>query len=131
MNNTHKIDPKAFRQALGAFATGVTVITTRAADGADAGITASSFHSVSLDPPLILWSQGKDSDSFATFENADYFAVHVLAQSQRDISDRFAFGEGDKFSGLNIVRGSGGVALLDGCAARFVCRTAARHEGGD
>ncbi|MCK9505089.1 MAG: flavin reductase family protein [Porticoccaceae bacterium] len=131
MNSTHNVDPKAFRQALGAFATGVTVITTRAADGSDAGITASSFNSVSLDPPLILWSQGKDSDSFSIFRDAEYFAVHVLAENQRDISDRFAFGEGDKFNGLKIERGIGGVALLDGSAARFVCRSAARYEGGD
>jgi len=131
MNNSSKLDPKAFRQALGSFATGVTVITTRAADGSDAGITASSFNSVSLDPPLILWSQGKNSDSFDIFSDAEYFAVHVLAEHQQDISDRFAFGENDKFAGLTFTRGLGGVALFDGSAARFVCRTASRYEGGD
>jgi 3-hydroxy-9,10-secoandrosta-1,3,5(10)-triene-9,17-dione monooxygenase reductase component len=122
---------RQFRNALGSFATGVTIITTCAPDGADVGVTANSFNSVSLDPPMILWSLGKNSTSLDAFMAAEHFAVHVLAMDQESLSGRFAKSNTDKFAGLTVDRGRAGIPLLPGCAARFQCRTAYRHEGGD
>ncbi len=124
-------DPKAFRAALGSFATGVTVITTRAGDGTPVGLTANSFNSVSLDPPMVLWSLAKKSLSLPVFSTSSHWAVHVLASDQEALSDRFARSGADKFSGLQTESGIGGVPLLSGCAARFQCRSTFLHEGGD
>lgn len=123
-------DSKDLRQAFGAFATGVTVVTT-AFEGKRYGVTANSFSSVSLDPPMVLWSLARTSSSFAAFENAPAFAVHILAADQEPISNRFASKGIDKFEGFEVFEGHGGVPLLPGCAARFECRTAFRYEGGD
>ncbi|HEY6870035.1 MAG TPA: flavin reductase family protein [Novosphingobium sp.] len=120
-----------FRSALGAFATGVTIVTATAADGTDVGMTANSFNSVSLDPPMVLWSIGKSALSRDAFTHAAHFAVHILASGQEDLSNRFARRGEDKFAGLELERGLGGVPLLRGCAARFKCRTAYVYEGGD
>jgi 3-hydroxy-9,10-secoandrosta-1,3,5(10)-triene-9,17-dione monooxygenase reductase component len=125
------IDPRAFRNALGAFTTGVTVVTTRDGGGRDVGLTVNSFNSVSLDPPLVLWSLARNSASLPAFLAAEHFAVHILAADQEPLSNRFAQRGADKFAGLALERGAGGVPLLPGCAARFACRTAFRHEGGD
>jgi 3-hydroxy-9,10-secoandrosta-1,3,5(10)-triene-9,17-dione monooxygenase reductase component len=122
---------RQFRNALGSFATGVTIITARSPDGTDVGVTANSFNSVSLDPPMILWSLAKTSTSFDAFMAAEYFAVHILAMDQEGLSGRFAKSNTDKFGGLTVERGRGSIPLLPGCAARFQCRTAYRHEGGD
>jgi 3-hydroxy-9,10-secoandrosta-1,3,5(10)-triene-9,17-dione monooxygenase reductase component len=122
---------RLFRNALGAFATGVTIVTARSAAGADVGVTANSFNSVSLDPPMILWSIGKNSSSLAAFMEADRFAVHILSVEQEHLSGRFAKSGTDKFAGLEIVRGNGDVPMLQNCAARFQCRVAFRHEAGD
>lgn len=121
---------RSFRSALGAFATGVTVVTTHSADG-DVGLTANSFNSVSLDPPMVLWSLAKSARSLPVFMAADYFAVHILAADQTALSTQFARTRADKFAGLQIERGLGHVPLLTGCSARFQCRTAFRYEGGD
>lgn len=125
------IDAKLFRSALGSFTTGVTIVTTRDAAGADVGLTANSFNSVSLDPPMVLWSLGKNSTNLAAFEAAPYFAVHILASDQDGLSTRFAKSGTDKFAGVAVGRGHGGVPLIDGCTARFECRTAFKYEGGD
>lgn len=125
------VDIREFRNALGSFATGVTVVTTRDADGVDIGLTANSFNSVSLDPPMVLWSLSKTSFSLPAFLKAQCFAVHILAADQQVLSEKFAKRGADKFAGLKIERGEGGVPLLDGCAARFECRMAFRHDGGD
>ncbi len=133
-NNNHdadSIDPQAFRQALGAFATGVTIVTTRDANGVDVGLTANSFNSVSLQPPMVLWSLDKQALSLKAFTEAEYFAVHILADNQQPLSDRFAKKGSDKFAGLALTRGKGGIPLLDDCAARFECKTAFKYEGGD
>ena len=122
---------RLFRTALGSFATGVTIITTRSPDGTDVGVTANSFNSVSLDPPMVLWSLAKTSTSYDAFMAADSFAVHILAMDQEALSGRFAKSNTDKFDGLTVERGQGGIPLLPGCAARFQCRAAYRHEGGD
>ena len=124
-------DLHTFRETLGLFVTGVTVITTRDASGAPVGITANSFNSVSLDPPLILWSVGLNALSLKAFSEADAFAVHILRDDQAELSQRFAKSGADKFSGLHIESGLLDVPLLPDCAARLECRPYAKHEAGD
>lgn len=124
-------DPRQFRSALGHFATGVTIVTTRGTEGEPVGVTVNSFASVSLDPPLILWSLAKNSYSVPAFTAARHFAVHVLASSQQALSDRFARAASDKFSGLELGAGIGDTPLLDGCATVFECSTEHRYDGGD
>lgn len=128
---TRSLNSGDFRSALGSFATGVTIITTVAPEDIDVGMTANSFNSVSLDPPMVLWSIGKNSLSHPAFAAAGHFAVHILAYDQEELSNRFSRRGEDKFAGLDLERGPGGVPLLKGCAARFKCRTAYRYEGGD
>lgn len=128
---TNTIDSKQFRMALGSFTTGVTIVTARGADGKNAGLTANSFNSVSLNPPMVLWSLGKKSSNFPAFMDAEYFAVHILASDQEQLSNQFAKSGVDRFAGLDVRRGVGDVPLLDGCSARFECRTTVRHESGD
>ena len=122
---------RRFRSALGAFATGVTIVTTRDAEGRDVGLTANSFNSVSLTPPMVLWSLAKSALSLPAFLAATHFAVHVLASDQEELSLRFAARGSNKFAGLDLERGPAQVPLLRGCSARFQCSTAFRHEGGD
>jgi 3-hydroxy-9,10-secoandrosta-1,3,5(10)-triene-9,17-dione monooxygenase reductase component len=122
---------RSFRNALGAFATGVTVVTTRSDDTGDVGLTANSFNSVSLDPPMVLWSLAKTSKALNTFMTASHFAVHVLASDQEALSTRFARAGADKFADLPVGRGVAAIPLLTDCSARFQCRTAFRYEGGD
>lgn len=124
-------DPIAFRNALGSFATGVTIVTTVDAAGNKVGLTANSFNSVSLDPPMVLWSLARNSQSLDAFRNATHFAVHILAADQEALSNIFAKKGADKFSGLTVSNGLGDAPLLDGCSARFQCRTAFQYEGGD
>lgn len=128
---TADFDPREFRRALGAFATGVTIITTRAPDGAPLGLTVNSFNSVSLNPPLVLWSLENKALSLPVFRETPHWAVHVLAADQDELSARFARRGGDKFSGLALEEGVGGIPLLTGCTARFQCRNAFQYEGGD
>lgn len=128
---TTAFDPAEFRKALGAFATGVTIITTRAPDGSWVGLTANSFNSVSLNPPLVLWSLAETSLAMPIFREAPHWAVHVLASDQEALSGRFAKRGVDKFAGLDIEEGVGGVPLLKGCTARFECSNAFQYEGGD
>jgi 3-hydroxy-9,10-secoandrosta-1,3,5(10)-triene-9,17-dione monooxygenase reductase component len=124
-------DKRAFRRALGSFVTGVTIVTTVDAAGAPAGLTANSFNSVSLDPPLVLWSLALDSTNLAAFRQSSWWAVHILAAGQDALSNQFARRDGDKFAGVPTTPGPGGIPLLDGCAARFICRSAFEYEGGD
>jgi 3-hydroxy-9,10-secoandrosta-1,3,5(10)-triene-9,17-dione monooxygenase reductase component len=131
MNSPAITNSQQFRRALGTFATGVTIVTTRDSAAQDIGLTASSFNSVSLNPPMVLWSLARQSLSLPAFLGAEHFAVHVLAATQDDLAQRFATRGADKFAGLLVERGPGDIPLLDGCAARFQCRTAYRYEGGD
>jgi 3-hydroxy-9,10-secoandrosta-1,3,5(10)-triene-9,17-dione monooxygenase reductase component len=124
-------DPQAFRAALGTFTTGVTIITTRSADGAPVGITANSFNSVSLNPPLVLWSLAKTARSLPVFEEGLHWNVHVLSATQEALSGSFAAQGTDKFAGLALDPGISSAPLLPGCTARFQCRTAFRYDGGD
>lgn len=125
------VDAKEFRSALGSFPTGVTIITTHAPGGGDIGLTVNSFSSVSLDPPLVLWSLSARSGSRAAFTDAEYFVIHILSAQQQDLAARFARKDGDRFAGLELSRGPGGTPMIDGCAARFVCKRAHQYEGGD
>jgi len=122
-------DSKAFRSALGAFATGVTVITTRKGNGEAVGLTANSFNSVSLDPPLVLWSQARTSSRIGAFLESEYYAINVLASDQLELSKRFV-GSGS-FEGIEFDEGIGGIPVLRGSCAIFECRGEARHPGGD
>lgn len=125
------IDPLAFRNALGSFATGVTIITTRDAAGKAVGITANSFSSVSLDPPLVLWSVGKNSSGFDVFSVASHFAIHILHSEQQPLSRTFSNKHVDKFAEVEHVVGAGNTPLLTDFSARFVCSVEHRYPGGD
>jgi len=125
------IDTRELRQALGAFATGVTIVTARGPTGAPVGLTANSFNSVSLDPPLVLWSLALTSQHIENFRAAGWWAVHVLSAGQEALSARFASLVPDRFDGVEWAPGETGVPLIAGCTARFVCRTAFEYEGGD
>src|SRR5581483_10328878 len=125
------IDPRAFRNALGQFATGVTVVTACAPEGERVGATVSSFNSVSLDPPMVLWSLDKRALSRSTFETSTHFAVHVLTLEQQELAQRFARRGAEKFEGLQCGGGLGNAPLLSDCAACFECETRHRYDGGD
>lgn len=126
-----QIDQAHFRRALSTFATGVAVVTTLDANRKRVGMTVSSFSSVSLDPPLILWSIADDAYSYDAFINADYFAVNVLTKEQEHLSSRFATRGLDKFDGLDYRDGLHGVPILPESAACFECSTKHRYDGGD
>ncbi|MGE4336096.1 MAG: flavin reductase family protein [Pigmentiphaga sp.] len=123
-------DSRELRDVLGQFITGVTIVTTVDTNGKPQGLTANSFSSVSLDPPLVLWSQSRAAPSHRAFSSCEHFAIHILANDQIQLSNRFAQ-SGDKFAGLPLTKGIGGVPLLDGCAARLECRHVTNHPGGD
>ena len=125
-----EIDTRALRHALGCFATGVTVITCADKEGELYGVTANSFSSVSLEPPLVLWSLSNRSSSFDAFFSAEFFNIHVLEQGQIDVSNNFAR-PGDKFANVNYQLDDNGVPELAQTLARFSCSTYACHEGGD
>lgn len=124
-------DPRDFRNALGLFATGVTIVTTRTSAGEPIGLTANSFSSVSLSPPLVLWSLSLRSPNLPNFLQATHFAINVLARDQIALSQRFAKPMPRKFDGVVHSIGAHGMPLLDGTAAQFECRTEARHYSGD
>lgn len=122
-------DPMAFRRALGSFATGVTVVTAPSPDG-PAGITANSFASLSLDPPLVLWSPAKSSKRYPLFVAAPHFAIHVLAGDQLEVCRAFTRSV-SAFDRVAWREGPHGVPLIEGVAARFDCALEATHDGGD
>lgn len=124
-------DAAAFRMALGQFATGVTVITTRAPSGQLIGITASSFNSVSLDPPLVLWSLAHRSASMPVFRSNSHYVINVLASSQLELCKRFATFKGDRFEGIAHAAGNSGMPVLDGALAWFECHNRSRYDEGD
>lgn len=124
-------DPRRFRNALGSFATGVTVITTRGPNGELIGNTASSFNAVSLDPPLVLWSLSRTAFSFKSYLAADHFAVNVLREGQEDFSARFAKSLGDKWAGIAYETWQTGCPILPNSLAIFECRIAYTYQGGD
>jgi len=127
------VDPRELRNALGRFATGVCVVTTRTAAGHAVGLTVNSFSSVSLDPPLVAWCLGRKAPSLSAFSQADYFAVHVMAADQHALSMHFARPAQDKFAAVKgeFEAGIGEIPVLKNPLARFECRKASVVEGGD
>jgi flavin reductase (DIM6/NTAB) family NADH-FMN oxidoreductase RutF len=131
MPDVRLFDSRDLRRVLGSFVTGVTVVTTADDEGRFHGVTANSFSSVSLDPPLVLWSQAVKTPSHPVFFKAERFAVNILAEDQIKLSKRFAKSSHEKFSGVDVDIGSGGVPLLRDCSARLQCRIVSRVPGGD
>ena len=135
MSDERAADPPvtaaSLRSALGCYTTGVTIISCMGADGVPVGLTANSFNALSLDPPLVLWSLRLSSPSVGTFVAATHFAVNVLAESQVDLSRRFASRIDDKFAEGLWSAGLGGAPVLAGCAAVFECTTHSHQTVGD
>ena len=124
-------DSRGLRTALGQFATGITVVTTRASTGGFVGLTVNSFSALSLQPPLVLWSLRCTSPSLPVFQDAERFVVNVLAEAQVEVSRRFASALPDKFDGVAHAESTTGLPLLHGAAAWFECRTVSQQLAGD
>jgi flavin reductase (DIM6/NTAB) family NADH-FMN oxidoreductase RutF len=126
-------DARDFRSALGCFATGVCLVTALAPDGKRVGLTANSFSSVSLDPPMVLWSLARSASSAPVFRDAEYFAINVLAAGDEALSNHFAKPGADKFAAFaeRFTDGLAGVPLLQGAVASFECHSRHRYYGGD
>lgn len=125
------IDPRDLRNVFGAFATGVTIITTKDATGKPFGLTANSYTSLSLDPPLVLVCVDKKVDCYACFEQSKVFVVNILSEGQDPLSTRFATKGIEKFEGVAVTLGSLGVPLLDGALGYLECKVTNGYEGGD
>jgi flavin reductase (DIM6/NTAB) family NADH-FMN oxidoreductase RutF len=119
------------RNAFGHYATGVTIITARGAADEPVGMTVNSFSSLSLDPPLLLWSLSRNSANFSTFHDATHFAVHVLGTDQSVLARQFATRDINRFLGVTTTACASGVPRLGDYHACFECETHARYEGGD
>ena len=126
-------DTRDFRSALGCFPTGVCLITALGPQSRRVGLTANSFSSVSLDPPMVLWSLARTATSAAVFRDAEYFAIHVLAARDAELSSHFAKPGEDKFAKYQdrFTEGLAGVPILQGAASRFECHSRHRYYGGD
>ena len=124
-------DQRQLRDVFGTFVTGVTVVTTRDAAGNAHGVTANSFSSVSIDPPLVLWSQALTSKSYPGFRDTEHFVVNILADDQVAVSNRFAKSGDDKFDGIACSIGIGGAPILEGTAAHLECAKVAAYPSGD
>ena len=120
-----------FRDALGMFATGVTIVTARTKEGSFVGLTANSFNSVSLSPPLVLWSLSRSAGSMAAFSAGSHYAINILSAGQQDLAKQFAMRDNDRFAGVQFELGSGGAPLIAGAAATFECFNRSRYEEGD
>jgi flavin reductase (DIM6/NTAB) family NADH-FMN oxidoreductase RutF len=128
---TRGFDSSEFRRALSQFATGVTVITTRLADGSFRGLTASSFNSVSLNPPLVLWSLGSAANSLPVFSGNSHYVINVLSAGQQELADRFSRRTDDPFEGVEYELSRTGQPILKGVAAWFECHNRSRYPEGD
>lgn len=132
MNAAHApFTPEALRAALGRFTTGVTVVTCRDVQGRRVGLTANSFNTLSLEPPLVLWSLREHSPLLPAFRAAEFFAVNVLAQEQVQLSRRFSSRAADRFAEGDWSEGLGGAPVLAGCAAVFECASVSHQIAGD
>ncbi|HEX7865800.1 MAG TPA: flavin reductase family protein [Variovorax sp.] len=120
-----------FREALGMFATGVTVVTARAADGTLVGLTANSFNSVSLAPPLVLWSLSRAAGSMPALSAGSHYTVNILAANQKALAERFATKNIDRWADVAFTEGLGGAPVLAGAAASFECFNRSRYDEGD
>ena len=128
---TERFDRRDYRKALGQFATGVTVVTARGSNRTRVGVTVNSFASVSLDPPLILWSLSREAGSYNDFATASHFCVNVLEAKQHHLSRQFSTPVADKFAGVEFADGRGGAPALHGVIAQFHCRRVRQYDGGD
>ncbi len=126
-----RLDGRDLRRALGCFATGVTVVTAVGENGDPVGLTVNSFNSLSLDPPLVLWSLGVASAHRRDFEAATHYAVNVLSEGQIELSRRFALRTAKSFAKVEWRKGAGAAPLLPDCAAWFECRIVSRERWGD
>ena len=124
------LDQDAFRAVLGRFASGVTIVTVRGANGRDYGMTVSAFSSVSLEPPLVMVCIGEEASLKPMIADATHYGVSILASDQEPLSRRFA-AHGERFDGIGFSRGDNGMALIDGALAFMECRIVARHRAGD
>lgn len=124
-------DTPHFRNALSQFATGVTVITTKLADGSFLGLTASSFNSVSLDPPLVLWSLGQAASSLPVFTGNSHYVINVLAADQAHLAEQFSRKIDNRFDGVDFELSRTGLPILKGVAAWFECHNRSRYPEGD
>ena len=131
MNASSDLDPLSLRKALGCFATGVTVVTTRTQDGRPIGVTMNSFSSVSLDPPLVLFSLARTSDQFEHFMSAEHFAVNILCQDQQALSNNHAMADDKTLDEAVFKTWTTGAPIVEGSVASFDCTVEERHEGGD
>jgi len=120
-----------FRATLGQFATGVTIVAARTPQGELVGLTANSFNSVSLSPPLVLWSLARNSGTLAGFQVATHYSINVLAADQRLLAERFAKRGIDRYAGVSWRPGRTGAPLFQGAVASFECRNRSQHEAGD
>lgn len=125
------LDIAEFRKALGCFATGITVVTSRRPNGPPLGLTVNSFNSVSLAPPLVLFSLDRSNEKAAEFEASGFFAVNVLSEHQQDVSVRFSTDPDNRWENFDWSEMETGAPVIDGCLATFDCRTYAVHDGGD
>jgi flavin reductase (DIM6/NTAB) family NADH-FMN oxidoreductase RutF len=123
--------PSEFRQALGMFATGVTIVTARTASGALVGLTANSFNSVSLTPPLVLWSLAKAAGSMAAFSAGSHYAINILSADQQALAQQFASKDIDRFAAVEYAFGATGAPLLAGAVASFECFNRSQYQEGD
>jgi flavin reductase (DIM6/NTAB) family NADH-FMN oxidoreductase RutF len=126
-----QFDTRELRNVLGSFGTGVTVVTTVGASGERIGLTANSFSSVSLDPPIVLWSLGKKSSNLSVFHESGRFVINVLGVDQMHLSNQFAKPADDRFAGVECKIGLGGLPVIHGCAANIECETISAQEVGD
>jgi flavin reductase (DIM6/NTAB) family NADH-FMN oxidoreductase RutF len=126
-------DARDFRKALGCFPTGVCLVTTLAPDGKRVGLTANSFSSVSLEPPMVLWSLARTASSAPVFRDAEHFALNVLGADDYALSSHFARSGADKFTAFDerFTSGLGGAPVLQGAVATFECHSRHRYYGGD
>jgi flavin reductase (DIM6/NTAB) family NADH-FMN oxidoreductase RutF len=126
-----EFDSRHFRNALSQFATGVTVITTRLPDGSFLGLTASSFNSVSLEPPLVLWSLAQGASSLPVFTGNSHYVINVLAADQATLAQRFATRSVNRFDGVDFMLSHTGLPILKGVVAWFECHNRSRYPEGD
>ena len=113
------------------FATGVTIVTARTTAGELIGLTANSFNSVSLDPPLVLWSLARAAGSMAVLSTGSHYAINILASDQKDLAERFSIRGSDRWNGVAFTEGAGGAPVLTGAVATFECFNRSRYEEGD
>ena len=129
--NSPSFSPREFRASLAMFATGVTIVTARTPAGVLIGLTANSFNSVSLNPPLVLWSLSQGASTMAVLSTGSHYAINILAAGQKELAERFASRHEDRWKDVQFTEGASGAPLLSGSAATFECFNRSRYEEGD